>query len=78
MILLLRLKVNGGMIMDSITRTRPVKVLQQLKLIGHTKSSFCKSIGIGRMTFDRYLNGENMNTKTVDKIEEGLYDSSKM
>ena len=48
-------------------------VNKQLKLIGHTKSSFCKSIGIGRMTFDRYLNGDNMNTKTVDKIEEALY-----
>ena len=48
-------------------------VMKQLEVIGHTKSSFCRSIGIGRMTFDRYLNGENMNTKTVDKIEEALY-----
>ena len=46
---------------------------EQLLKIGHTKSSFCRSIGIGRMTFDRYLNGDNMNTQTVKKIEEGLY-----
>jgi transcriptional regulator with XRE-family HTH domain len=52
--------------------TRNNDILKALIDLGETKSSFCKRIGISRVTFDKYLRSEYVGVEILAKIRNGL------